>query len=425
MRLLDVQLIGRSVCRMFVVSLALTLALAIGPSATAQTFRVIHTFSGSGDGSTPNATMVTDQAGNLYGTTSYGGAQSGFAGSGIVFKLVQRNSSWVLTSLYTFQGGSDGAYPGAPVVIAPNGTLYGTTSLGGNPGCPAGKGCGTVYQLRPQSTVCRSILCPWTKTVLYSFSGGTDGANPAYGQLLLDPSGNIYGTTGGGGDVGSGVVYELTHSSGGWQQSVLHSFGGMGDGLQPQSGVVFDSQLNLYGTTVEGGSQGNGTVYELTRSGSAWVISKQHDLANEGNSPYAGVVLDQLGNVYGATFFGGPGNGGTIFQLVTSGDRWNSNILAVFSPLGGQGVGVPSSLTMDAAGNLYGTTETDGAHGFGSVFKLVPQNGSWVLTTLYDFAGGSDGCTPGGGVTLAPSGNLYGTTQGCGTGYGVVWEIAP
>jgi uncharacterized repeat protein (TIGR03803 family) len=213
---------------MFVFSLALALALGTALSAAAQTFRVIHTFSGSVDGSTPNATMVMDQAGNLYGTTSYGGAQPANAGSGIVFKLAQRNSSWILTPFYTFQGGSDGAYPGAGVVIA-NGVLYGTTSLGGNPGCPAGMGCGTVYQLQPQARACPSVLCPWIKTVLYRFTGGQDGANPGYGQLTFDHSGNIYGTTGGGGDVGSGVVYDLTYLSGGWQESVLYSFDGMGD----------------------------------------------------------------------------------------------------------------------------------------------------------------------------------------------------
>ena len=423
MRLLDVQLVKQSACRTFVLGLAL--ALGTAPSTAAQTFRVIHSFSGSGDGSTPNSTMVVDQAGKLYGTTSYGGAQSGFAGSGVVFRLAQRNSAWTLTPLYTFQGGSDGAYPGASVVISPAGILYGTTSLGGNPGCPAGMGCGTVYQLQPQARACHSILCPWTKTVLYRFAGGQDGANPGYGQLIFDHSGNIYGTTGGGGDVGSGVAYELTHSSGGWQESVLYSFDGMGDGLEPQSGVVFDTQANLYGTTVRGGAHGNGTVYELTSSQSGWSISKQYDIANEGNSPYAGVVLDPLGNVYGATLLGGPGNGGTIFQLATSGSQWNSSVIGSFSPLSGEGLGAFSSLTKDAGGNLYGTTGTDGAHGFGSVFKLVPQNGSWVLTTLYDFAGGSDGCNPSGAVTVAPDGHLYGTTQGCGAGYGLIWEITP
>jgi uncharacterized repeat protein (TIGR03803 family) len=425
MRSFDVQLVRGSVGRLLVLSLALAAALATAPSAVGQTFRVIHTFSGSADGSTPSSTMVMDQAGSLYGTTSYGGAQPGFAGFGIVFKLVQRNSAWLLTPFYTFQGGSDGAYPGASVVIGPNGILYGTTSLGGNPGCPAGMGCGTVYQLQPRPRACQSVLCPWTKTVLYRFTGGQDGANPAYGQLIFDHSGNIYGTTGGGGDLGSGVVYQLTRSSGGWQESVLHSFDGTGDGLEPQSGVVFDSQGNLYGTTVRGGAQGNGTVYELSPSQSGWGISKQYDIANEGSSLYAGVILDQLGNLYGATSSGGPGNGGTVFQLAPSGGQWSSTIIGRFSPLGGQGLGAFSSLAIDGAGNLYGTTETDGAHGFGSVFKLVLQNGSWVQTTLYDFAGGSDGCNPSGAVTVAPQGHLYGTAQGCGAGYGVVWEITP
>lgn len=261
--------------------------------------------------------------------------------------------------------------------------------------------------------------------MLYRFTGGDDGSNPAYGQLTFDHLGNIYGTTGSGGNEGSGVVYELMESSGGWQESVIHSFDGMSGGRQPQSGVVFDSVENVYGTTVQGGSQGSGTVYELTQSQSGWVIAKQHDIANEGNSPYAGVVLDQSGNVYGATLLGGAGNGGTVFQLTASGGQWSSGIIGTFSPIGGQGLGPSSSLTMDSAGGLYGTTGTDGAHGFGSVFKLVLQGGSWVQTTLYDFSGASDGCNPGGGVTVAPDGHLYGTAQGCGAGYGVIWEIAP
>ena len=425
MKFANALLVRIGVRRLFLLSLGLLLAVGTVRPAAGQAFSVIHTFSGSGDGSTPNSTMVLDQAGNLYGTTSYGGAQSGFLGSGIVFKLAQKNSSWILSVLYTFQGGSDGAYPAATVAMAPNGNLYGATSLGGNAGCPAGQGCGTVYRLQPQPRTCRSILCPWTKTELYRFLGGVDGGNPGYGQLVFDASGNIYGTTGGGGDVGSGVVYELTNSSGGWQENVLYSFDGTGDGIEPQSGVVFDSQANLYGTTVRGGSQSKGTVYELTHSGPGWMISKQHDIGTEGNSPYAGVILDQLGNVYGATSLGGPGNGGTIFQLVTAGGEWNSNTIGMFSPPGGQGLGAFSSLTMDTAGNLYGTTGTDGAHGYGSVFKLAQQNGSWVQTTLYDFSGGSDGCNPSGGVTIAPDGRLYGTAQGCGAGYGVAWEIVP
>lgn len=401
-------------------------ALAILPSAFAQTYHVIHSFSGLADGSTPTATLAIDGAGNLYGTTSYGGARLGFDGSGIVFKLSEKNSSWILSPLYTFHAGSDGAYPGAPVVIGPNGSLYGTTSLAGLPGCN-GLGCGLVYRLHPPLTICHSVLCPWTQVVLYRFSGGSDGAHPAYGPLTFDQAGNIYGTTGAGGDVGNGVVYELTTSGGGWQQKVLHSFAAMADGRDPESGVVLDPQGNLYGTTVYGGAFGDGTVYELTPSGSVWLLSNLYDVGNQqGSSPYAGLVFDQQANLYGASLSGGGGNSGTIFQIATSGGQWSPSLLYTFPPAqGGSGLGVFSNLTLDAVGNLYGTTETDGAHGFGSVFKLTHQNGSWTQTTLYDFTGGTDGCNPGGGVTLGANGRLYGTTEGCGTGYGVVWEITP
>jgi len=406
-------------------TLALLLMSGVAQSSWAQTYNVIHTFGGYGDGAQPMATMTMDVGGNLLGTTFYGGAQPGDLGYGIVFKLVQKNSAWIVQNLYTFQGGSDGANPSAGVVVGANGSLYGTTSLGGIQACTGGFSCGLVFQLRPPITACRSVLCPWMQTVLYLFTGGGDGAHPGSGALTFDHAGNIYDTTVEGGSTNSGVAFQLTASAGGWQEKVLHSFGAPSDGIQPQAGVVFDSQGNLYGTTIGGGANSKGMVYELAPAGSGWTISDLHDIGIEGMSPYAGVVFDSAGNLYGATLLGGAGNGGAVYELVPSGGGWNFNLLYSFFPPAGQGLGPYSSLTVDAGGNLYGTTETDGAYGLGSVFELTPQNGGWMYTSLHDFAGGNEGCNPAGGVTLGQSGRLYGTASGCGAGYGVVWEITP
>ncbi len=412
--------------RVLWIAVSIVALVLITQSSWAQSYSVIHTFSGSSDGAQPEPTMTIDQAGNLYGTTFYGGAQPGNSGYGVVFRLVKKNSAWVLSTLYTFSGGSDGGGPSSGVVVGPNGSLYGTTSLGGIQGCAAGFRCGVIYQLQPPITVCKTVLCPWRETVLYRFTGGADGAHPGSGPVIFDHAGNIYDTTLAGGDMNSGVVFKLSPSGGGWQESVLHSFGAPGDGNGPEAGVVFDSQGNLYGTTIDGGANAKGMVYELVSTGSGWTIDDLHDVGIEGKSLYAGVIFDQTGNLYGATLFGNSGiGGGAVFQLVPTGGGWNSNIVYSFSPPSGSGLGPYSSLTMDAAGNLYGTAETDGAFGFGSVFQLTPQNGGWTYTSLHDFAGGSDGCDPTGGVTLGPSGRLYGTASGCGSGYGVVWAITP
>ena len=163
-------------------------SIAAATSAHAQTLKVLHNFTGNGDGGTPSAGLTIDHAGNFYGTT-----MSGATGNGTAFKLVHMGSGWVVNTLYTFQGGNDGSAPIARVLFGPDGALYGTTSLGGF------DGYGTVFQLRPPATACKSVSCPWGETVLYRFQGGSDGLSPQYGDLTFDNTGNIYGTTNGGG----------------------------------------------------------------------------------------------------------------------------------------------------------------------------------------------------------------------------------
>ena len=411
--------------RRLVVALTLVGALTFGAQVVqAQTFTVLHNFTGGLDGSSPYAGLSMDEQGNLYGTTSAGGI-----GYGAVFELSREGSGRVFHPLYSFAGGPDGEGPVARVISGRNGTLYGTTYAGGAPGCSSGYGCGTVFNLRPSPTVCRAVLCDWVETVLYRFNGGSDGANPLFGDIVFDQSGNLYGTTENGGGVGCsgngcGTVFELSPVAGGWTEKILYSFAGeVSDGANPYPGVIFDQAGNLYGTTETGGLGSNGTVFRLSPTGSGWMESVLYSFQgqNAGYWPYGGLILDQSGNLYGTTTSGGLNTGGTVFELTTSGSE--TTLFNLSGPIDG---GPYGSLVMDAAGNLYGVAYDDGAYDNGSVFKLSPSENGWTFTDLYDFTGGSDGRCPYGGVLFDANGNLYGTAAGGGEyGYGVVWEITP
>ncbi len=412
---------------------ALALAAVFGLTAAetqraqAQTYTVIHNFTGGPDGATPMAGLTQDGAGNLYGTAAYGGnsgGNCGASGCGALFRLSNRNSGWVLTPLYSFLGGDDGANPEANVVIGPDGTLYSTTYLGGGP-CD-GDGCGTVFNLKPAASACKTALCPWTETVIHRFTG-QDGIGPV-GAVVFDQTGNLYGATTTGGLRNGGTVFELSPSGGGWSGKILHvSYG------YPGSGVIFDSSGNLYGTAFIGGN-GQGSVYQLTPSEFGWISTDLYDFSNgsDGGYPWAGLIFDQSGNLYGTTTAGGSGNGGTVFQLTPSGGNWTLNTLHSFTGPGDDRfvVGPVGSLVMDNAGALYGTAFADGASSYGSVFKLTPSHGSWTYTSLHDFTGGSDGGYPYSNLIFDANGNLYGTTSVGGTGpctngCGVIFEITP
>jgi uncharacterized repeat protein (TIGR03803 family) len=410
------------------------LTAAAMPAAQAQTLTVIHRFTGGADGAEPVAGVTVDAAGNFYGTASSGGTRQGAcvgAGCGTVFKETRRGSAWLLSPLYNFAGGNDGVSPSAGVIIGPDGTLFGTTMMGGGGGC-FGRGCGIVFNLRPPASVCKSALCPWTETVLYRFTGGNDGGNPGSGNLIFDHAGNIYGTTQRGGTSDAGTVYELSRSGGGWTETVLYSFQqNATDGAVPNAGVIFDQAGNLYGTTIGGGSYGNGTVFELTPSGPGWTEKSIYSFQAEsdGAGPYAGVIFDQSGNLYGATISGGPENGGTVFELSPSGGQsWTFTLLYGFSALIGGAPGPASSLIMDRSGNLYGTTEgwIDGNEP-GSAFELTRSGTGWVETVLHSFTFGNDGGGPECSLAFDASGNLYGTTffGGGSDSSGVIFEITP
>jgi hypothetical protein len=369
---------------------------------------VLYVFQGLsvGDGMTPAGGVILDTAGNLFGTTAYGGAGhclllGGDVGCGTVYELTpptQKGDAWTETVIYSFQGGNDGFVPSGNLVFDAAGNLYGATYYGGGFGvCDQGiyANCGTIFKLGPPKTKGGA----WTEKVLYSFKSGTDGANPN-GSLAFDSKGAIYGTTFFGGNqgcaqdagVGCGTVFKLSppaRKGHAWKYEVLRRFDygssrtAQGDGENPAAGVVLDSRGILYGTT-ERGSQAEGTVFSLTppaKRGDPWKESLLH--------------------LFGITYH----------------DGWN-----------------PFGLVFNATGDLYGVANRAGANGSGTVFRLRPpvkQRKHWGFTTLYSFLPPPDGVSPTGDLILDKSSNLFGVTQQGGNGpcqqggCGTVFEFAP
>ena len=331
-------------------------------------------------------------------------------------------------TLYAFTGGMDGGSPAAGPILDQAGNLYGTTVVGG------AHSVGTVFELTPKAGG------SWTKKVLLNFNL-KNGALPL-GGLIFDASGNLYGTTYGGGTHDFGTVYELTPLNGRWTERVLYSFvpGRDGGGFKPSAGLIFDSSGNLYGTTTSGGASLSGTVFRLTpSSGGAWTENVLYQFTGgaDGGYPVGGVILDAEGNLYGMTEYGGSGcylpGCGVVFELTPNADgSWKENVLHTFT--GGADGALPlASLVMDTAGNLYGTTLEGDLHDFGTVFKLAPSTGNWKETVLYRFKGRS-GENPSGSLIFDSLGDLYSTTQeggdlagaGCNeVGCGVVFKLTP
>jgi len=334
---------------------------------------VLYSFAGGADGGYPNGPLVMDEAGNLYGTALQGGTQN----YGVVFELSPSGGTWVENVLHNFTRLSDGGLPFGGVVFDAAGNLYGTASTGGTARCqnPYGS-CGLVFQLSLSDN-------GWTEQVLHSFTGLDDGGDPEYG-VILDSSGNIYGTAmGGGGENGAGVVFELTFSNGVWQESVLHVFGlGGSNGLSPAGSLVLDKSGNLYGVTEEGGTSGYGTVFELTPGSDGWTETILHSFAGGADGVYPVSVVLGATAIYGITLQGGTGscpNGaakvtcGTVFEL-TSTNGWTKKKIYQFHGTADDG-GFPSAgLIMDSAGHLFGTLHYGGGNlaMAGGVFEVNP-----------------------------------------------------
>jgi uncharacterized repeat protein (TIGR03803 family) len=330
--------------------------------------KVLHAFSGE-DGNQPYGTLIFDTSGNLYGTTYYGGDYN----EGTVFELTpEEGGGWKETVLHSFSDdGTDGYNPIAGMVIDASGNLYGTTYYGGTGGACSSVGCGMVFELTPKGN------SGWTEKILHNFNNnGKDGFWPFAG-LIFDVSGNLYGTTESGGARGFGTVFELTRPAcGSWKEKVLHSFTG-NDGYQP-TGLIFDAFGNLYGTTKNGGAYVYyGTVFELTpKAGGGWTEKTLHSFnynGKDGINPYAGLIFDGDGNLYGTTLGGGAQSVGTVFEVTPQvGGRWTEKILHNFSNNSRDGYEPYAGLIIDASGNLYGTTYYGGAQGAGTVFEVTP-----------------------------------------------------
>jgi uncharacterized repeat protein (TIGR03803 family) len=271
-----------------------------------------------------------------------------------------------------------------------------------------------------------------TENVLYSFcsqTNCTDGASPAAG-LIMDAAGNLYGTTYEGGQYGHGVVFELSSSSAGSTETVLHSFDNS-DGAGPAAGLIMDAAGNLYGTTTAGGQYGSGVAFELSPSSTGWTETVLHSFNNsDGTYPYAGLIMDAAGDLYGTTYEGGnlacnaPYGCGVVFELTNTGSGWEENVLHSFDD--SDGAYPQAALIMGEAGNLYGTTGK-GGNAFGLVFELTKARSGWKEKVLFSFDQ-TDGFAPWAGVIMDTAGRLYGTTNSGGpneNGYGVVFRLSP
>ena len=388
---------------------------ANGLAAATQT--VVHTFrSGGNDGLGAFGRVISDAAGNLYGTTALGGT----AGAGIVFEFTkpQSSGSWTETVLYNFAGGNDGAQPYGGVIFDAAGNLYGTTYQGGP------SNAGTVYELSPPS----GRGGTWTETVLYSFAGGSDGLGPQ-GDLIFDASENLYGTTDNGGSPGNGIVFELTPGSGGtWTETVLHRFL-TNEGTSPRAAVVFDAKGSLYGTLANDGEFGAGSVFRLkppATQGGAWTETTIYMFTGgfDGLGPLCTLLLHK-GNLYGTTVRGGAYLAGTLFELVPPASHsgpWAESVLYSFGN-GSDGYFPWAGLIMDKAGALYGTTQRGGVPSSGgTVFQLKQASGVWAETVLYSFRS-ADNHIPVASLLLGGKGTLYGTTAGWSGNAGMVFKI--
>jgi len=320
---------------------------------------IVHEFAGGlTDGAVPNAPIVFDRAGNIYGTTSSGGLYE----AGIVYELFQSGGQWQEGVLYNFTGGADGKEPSGPVYLDNAGHLYGVTAEGGS------YDRGVVYRL--------NLAAAPLEAVLHSFGGPGDGNNSS--AVIGDSAGNLYGTAAGGA-YDEGIVYQLTphNATFGWKENVLCTFTGGTDGAGPRGGVIFDASGNLYGATYTGGDvgvtcvQGCGVIYELTpQSGGNWTGTVLYPVVGtyDGISPLGPVTFDAAGNLYVPTAAGGSNNTGTIDQLSPSnGGFWNETTLISFP--NESGLVSNGGLVLDSQGNIYGTYNQDN---HSAVYEVSP-----------------------------------------------------
>lgn len=319
----------------------------------------------------------------------------------LVFAALAQGQTF--TVLYDFTGGSDGGHPYAGVIQDSSGKLYGTAEFGGS-----SPYYGVVFELNTAGK----------ETVLHSFAGNPDGEYP-FTPLVRDNKGNLYGTTSEGGSSSYGAVFRI---DGAGHETVLHSFTGRNDGCYPMQGLVRDTAGNLYGTASFCGFFGYGTIFKIDRAGTFTVLHAFTDGSPDGAGPYYGhLTMDRSGNLYGVTGGGGNSNYGVLYELSRKG---TFTMLHGFAGRRADGCYPLGSVARDKAGNLYGTTNSCGSNDRGIIWEVSKAGKE---TILHHFAYlPSDGCDPGGGVTLDSEGNLYGVTLGCGANYGgALYQLSP
>jgi uncharacterized repeat protein (TIGR03803 family) len=419
------------------VILAATL-LTPAPRAIAQHETVLYDFNPAiRDGVGPQSNLIFDASGNLYGTTYIGGVYSCNGINfycGTAFQLSPaKDGGWTEKVIHNFGNGADGANSTAGMIFDASGNLYGTTAYGGS------YGYGTVFELSPTAGG------GWAEKVLHHFNyDGKDGFNPA-AALVLDSSGNLYGTTLGGGKFDGGTVFELIHKTdGSFTEKILHSFAFNGaDGVNPFAALIADASGNLYGTTSGGGLYGWGTVFELApTAGGSWTERILHNFnynGKDGAQPGSGLAFDGAGNLYGAAGGGVYGFGAILELSPLPNGNWTEKILHNFNVKAGDGTNPAGAVTIDASGNLYGTTLSGGLYTYGTIYELTPTaGGNWTEKILHHFSGtlksgtldGTDGREPESALILDAAGNLYGTTYQGGAfggafGYGTVFKVTP
>ncbi len=363
---------------------------APGAARGDYTLTTLASFHGT-TGANPLGGLAIDPAGNLYGTTYGGGA----AGHGTAFRIDARTRA--LATIATFTG-TNGAYPAAALTLDPKGNLYGTTSEGG------AHGVGTAFRIDAHSGALATIA---------TFNGA-NGSRPRAG-LTIDAVGNLYGTTSGGGAKGQGTAFRIDARSG--ALATIATFNGA-NGALPLAGLTLDALGNLYGTTYAGGAKYRGTAFRIDANTRALTTLVTFNGLN-GANPAAGLTIDPAGNLYGTTQYGGVNYAGTAFRIDARSGALTT--LASFSYSNANGINPTAPLTLDAQGNLYGTTPGNGEVDLGKVFRIDAITGA--LTILASIVG-PNGIAPAGGLTIDAAGNLYGATiSGGAFGQGTVFEL--